>query len=128
MNEPLPVFESSGNKREWIHVSDHCRAIDVVLEKGKIGETYNIGTGLEKTITNIADDILAALKKPKTMKKIVPDRPGHDSRYLLDSAKIKKLGWKPQIRWQDGLKETLEWYKNNEKWWQPLLAKSHSWK
>lgn len=128
MNEPLPVFKSSGNKREWIHVSDHCRAVDLILEKGKIGETYNIGTGLEKTITNIADDILAVLKKPKTLKQIVPDRPGHDSHYLLDSAKIKKLGWKAKIKWQDGLTETIEWYKNNEKWWKPLLAKSHAWK
>ena len=128
MNESLPVFKSSGNKREWIHVSDHCRAVDLILQKGKVGETYNIGTGLEKTITNIADDVLTVLKKPKTLKKIVPDRPGHDSRYLLDSSKIKKLGWKPQVKWQSGLKETVEWYKNNEKWWESLLDKSHSWK
>ena len=128
MNEPLPVFKSSGNKREWIHVSDHCRAIDAILEKGIIGESYNIGTGLEKTVTNIADDILEILKKPKTLKKIIPDRPGHDSRYLLDSKKIKKLGWKPTIKWNDGLAETVSWYKNNSQWWRPLLAKSHSWK
>ncbi len=127
-DEQLPVFKSSGNKREWIHVSDHCRAVDVILQKGKIGETYNIGTSLEKTITNIADDILAVLKKPKTLKTIVPDRPGHDSRYLLGAAKIKKLGWKPKIKWQDGLKETIEWYKNSQSWWQPLLAKSNAWK
>ncbi|MDP3697034.1 MAG: GDP-mannose 4,6-dehydratase, partial [Candidatus Taylorbacteria bacterium] len=127
-NEPLPVFKSSGNKREWIHVSDHCRAVGLILEKGKIGETYNIGTGLEKTITNIADNVLATLKKPKTLKQIVPDRPGHDSRYLLDSTKIKRLGWKAKISWQSGLKETVEWYKNNEKWWRPLLAKSNAWK
>ena len=85
----MPVFKSAGNKREWIHVLDHCRAIDSILEKGKIGEAYNIGTGLEKTITNIADDILAVLKKPKNLKKVIPDRPGHDSRYLLDSKKIR---------------------------------------
>ena len=127
-NEPLPVFKSSGNKREWIHVFDHCSAIDLILEKGKIGEAYNIGTGLEKTITNIADDILTALKKSKTLKKIIPDRPGHDSRYLLDSSKIKKLGWKPKIKWSDGLKETVSWYENNPKWWQPLLSRSNSWK
>ena len=127
-NEPLPVFKSSGNKREWIHVSDHCRAIDLILEKGKIGETYNIGTGLEKTITNIADDILVTLKKPKTLKKTIPDRPGHDSRYLLDSKKIKKLGWKPTVKWNDGLTETVNWYKNNQKWWQSLLARSNAWK
>ena len=127
-NEQVPVFKSSGNKREWIHVLDHCRAIDVILEKGVAGETYNIGTGVEKTITNIADDILSVLEKPKTLKAVVPDRPGHDSRYLLDSGKIKKLGWKPQVKWQYGLAETVNWYKNNSKWWQPLLAKPHSWK
>lgn len=127
-NEPLPVFKSSGNKREWIHVLDHCRAIDLILEKGKIGEAYNIGTGLEKTITNIADDILIVLKKPKTLKKVVPDRLGHDSRYLLNSKKIKKLGWKQETKWENGLKETVNWYKNNSGWWEPLLIKSHSWK
>ena len=127
-NEPLPVFKSSGNKREWIHVLDHCSAIDTILQKGKIGEAYNIGTGLEKTITDIADDVLAVLKKPKTLKKIVPDRPGHDSRYLLDSKKMRKLGWKPEIKWTDGLTETVNWYKNNSRWWEPLLAKSHSWR
>jgi len=127
-NEPIPVFKSAGNKREWIHVLDHCRAIDTILQKGKIGETYNIGTGLEKTITNIADDILAILKKPKTLKQTVPDRPGHDSRYLLDSKKTRKLGWKPETDWKNGLKETVEWYKDNQSWWNPLLAKSNSWK
>lgn len=124
----LPVFKSAGNKREWIHVSDHCRAIDLILEKGKNGEAYNIGTGLEKTITNIADDVLAVLGKPKMMKKIIPDRPGHDSRYLLDSSKLKKLGWAPKVKWQAGLMETVNWYKNNGQWWKPLLAKSNSWK
>lgn len=127
-NEPLPVFKSSSNKREWIHVLDQCSAIDFILQKGTIGETYNIGTELEKTITNIADDILKILKKPKTLKQIIPDRPGHDSRYLLDSSKIRKLGWKPKIKWQDGLEETVAWYKNNPSWWQPLLARSNSWK
>lgn len=127
-NEPLPVFKSAGNKREWIHVLDHCRAIDLILNKGVIGETYNVGTGVEKTITNIADDILKILKKPRTQKNIVPDRPGHDSRYLLDAKKIKKLGWKPEIKWEKGLAETIEWYKNNRKWWGPLLTKSNSWK
>lgn len=127
-NKLLPVFKSSSNKREWIHVSDHCRAIDLILQKGAIGEAYNIGTGLEKTINNIADDILDILKKPKTLKKIVPDRPGHDSRYLLDSSKIRKLGWVPKVKWQVGLTETVNWYKNNSQWWKPLLAKSNSWR
>jgi dTDP-glucose 4,6-dehydratase len=129
MDESLPVFKSSHNKREWIHVSDHCHAIDLILNKGKIGEAYNIGTGLEKTIINIADDILYILGKSKKLKKIVSDRPGHDSRYLLNSGKIiKQLKWRPKVSWNNGLAETVEWYRNNEKWWRPLLAKSNSWK
>lgn len=127
-DQPLPLFKSSNNKREWIHVLDHCRGISLVLEKGKLGKAYNVGTGLEKSVREIADDVLGALDKPTTLKKIVPDRPGHDTRYLLDSSKIKKLGWKPKIDWEKGFKETVEWYKNNPQWWRPLLAKSHSWK
>ncbi|MEX1064207.1 MAG: dTDP-glucose 4,6-dehydratase [Candidatus Paceibacterota bacterium] len=127
-NESLPVFKSSDNKREWIHVLDHCQAIDLILNKGKVGETYNIGTGLEKTVANIADGILDILDKPKNLKQIVPDRPGHDSRYLLDSSKMRRLGWTPKTKWTDGLIETVNWYKNNPRWWRPLLVKSHSWK
>lgn len=123
---PLPVFKSSRNKREWIHVLDHCRGIDLVLAKGRLGESYNLGSGLEKTIDQLADAILKILGKSKNLKKIVPDRPGHDTRYLLDSSKMAKLGWKPEIKWEDGLRETVEWYKNNPKWWKPLLKKSHA--
>ena len=126
-NEPLPIFQSSGNKREWIHVLDHCRAIDLILNKGRVGEVYNIGTGLEKTVTNIADEVLKVLNKPKTLKRTVPDRPGHDSRYLLDSSKIRKLGWRPKVKWKEGLAETVRWYKDNPRWWKPLLIKSHTW-
>lgn len=127
-NQPLPLFKSSKNKREWIHVLDHCRAIGLILKKGKIGEAYNIGTGLEKSVMELADDILKVLGKLATLKQIIPDRPGHDTRYLLDSSKIRRLGWKPQIAWDRGLKETIEWYVKNPLWWKPLLAKSHSWK
>lgn len=126
-NQSLPVFKSSANKREWIHVLDHCRAVDTILNKGKIGEAYNIGTGLEKSVKDIAYKILGTMEKPKSLIKIVPDRPGHDTRYLLNSTKIRKLGWKPEIKWETGLKETIKWYVNNPKWWEPLLKKSHSW-
>lgn len=128
MSQSLPIFKSSNNKREWIHVTDHCRAVDLILEKGIVGETYNIGTGFEKTISNIADDILAILNKPKTMKKVVPDRLGHDSRYLLDSSKIIRLGWRSIIEWDKGLTETVKWYENNQAWWGPLLIRSNAWK
>jgi dTDP-glucose 4,6-dehydratase len=123
---PLPLFASRKNKREWIHVLDHCRAIDCILAKGKIGESYNIGSGIEKTIDDVADAVLRALNKPLTLKKIVPDRPGHDTRYLLNSKKIKKLGWKPTVSWKEGIRETVLWYKNNPKWLAPLLKKSHA--
>lgn len=126
--QPLTLFKSTGNKREWIHVLDNCRGIDLVLQKGKTGESYNIGTGLEKSILDIADEVLDVLKVDKNLKKIIPDRPGHDSRYLLDSSKIRKLGWKPKIAWKEGLTDTVNWYKNNSKWWKPLLAKSNSWR
>lgn len=125
-NEPLPVFKSSKNKREWLHVLDHCRGIDLVLEKGKIGESYNIGSGEEKTVDDLVTGILKILGKPATLKKIIPDRPGHDTRYLLNSTKMRKLGWKPTIKWDAGLRETVLWYKNNPKWWKPLLNKSHA--
>ncbi len=124
-NQPLPMFKSCKNRREWIHVSDHCRAIDVILRKGRIGEAYNIGTGLEKSIDQIADDVLRILQKPARLKKIIPDRPGHDTRYLLNSSRLKKLGWKPEISWADGLKDMVNWYRDNPEWWKPLLEKSH---
>ncbi len=129
MNKPMPLFKSKNNKREWIHVLDHCSGIDLVLQKGKIGESYHIGTGLEKSVVEIADTILKILNKPTTLKHIVPDRAGHDTRYLLDSGKIqRKLGWKPGISWDKGITETVQWYENNPKWWRPLLKKSHAWK
>src|SRR3989344_1731324 len=127
-NEPLPLFASTGHKREWIHVLDHSKAIDLILQKGVIGEGYNIGTGFEKTISEVATDILGILHKPKSMTTIVPDRLGDDSRYLLDSSKVRALGWKPEIVWEKGLAETVEWYAKNAQWWEPLLARSHSWK
>ncbi len=128
LNQPLPLFASKHNKREWIHVSDHCRAIDAILTRGRIGESYNVGSGLERSVVQIADSILDILNKPHSLKKIVPDRAGHDTRYLLDSSKIKKeLGWKPKTDWDRGLKETVLWYADNPGWWKPLLKKSHAW-
>jgi len=123
-NEPIPLFKSSLNKREWIHTEDHCRAIDMILKKGKIGEAYNIGTGLEKSIEEIAEAILKRLGKDDSMKKYIEDRPGHDRRYLLDITKIKnELGWQPKIEFEPGLDEVVEWYKKNEWWWRPLKGK-----
>lgn len=121
----LPLYRHSDNKREWIHVLDHCHAIDLMIHKGKEGEVYNIGSGVEKTIEEIADFILNALKLPQSVKTYVPDRPSHDRRYLLDSSKIKNdLGWKPKIKFEKGLEETIEWYNQNRAWWAPIKERN----
>ncbi|MFA6981730.1 MAG: dTDP-glucose 4,6-dehydratase [Patescibacteria group bacterium] len=123
-DEELPLFRSSQNRREWIHVSDHCEGIDLIIKKGKAGESYNIGTGTEKSIEEIADTVLESLSKPKSLKTYVEDRPGHDRRYLLDTSKIRKeLGWKAKTSFEDGIKDTIAWYQANPSWWQPLEGK-----
>jgi dTDP-glucose 4,6-dehydratase len=117
----LPLYASTRNRREWLHVDDHCRAIELVLERGREGETYNVGSGLERSIEEIADLVLELTGKPQSLKTIVPDRPGHDRRYLLDSAKLRgELGWQPEISFEDGLRATVDWYAANRGWWEPL--------
>ncbi len=126
-NLALTLYRSSHNRREWLHVEDHCRAIDAVLKRGKIGETYNVGSGVEKSIEEISDFILEALDKPQTLKKYVPDRPGHDCRYLLDSEKIATdVGWKPRIPFEEGMRETIQWYVENPEWWQAIQQRADS--
>ncbi len=119
--QPLPLYASTKNKREWLHVVDHCRAIEAVLERGRIGETYHVGSGVEASIEEIADAVLDALGKPDSLKEIVPDRPGHDRRYLLDCTKIRtELGWEPTVPFAEGMAETVRWYAANRPWWEPL--------
>lgn len=123
-NLPLTLYRSSHNRREWLHVDDHCAAIALVIRDGKIGETYNIGSGVEKSIEEITDFILNVLGKPQSLKTYVPDRPGHDSRYLLNSEKIhSELGWKPTIPFEQGLKQTIQWYIENRDWWRMIQKK-----
>ena len=118
---PLTLYRSSHNRREWLHVDDHCCAIASVIHNGKIGETYNIGSGVEKSIEEISDFILDVLEKPKNLKTYVPDRPGHDCRYLLDSEKIaRELGWKPKILFEQGMRQTIQWYVKNREWWEKI--------
>jgi dTDP-glucose 4,6-dehydratase len=124
-DEPLPMYASTENRREWIHALDHCRAIARVIDDGREGETYHVGTGEERSVEEIADAILAALGKPASLKTIVPDRPGHDRRYVLDSSKIaRELGWKPEVAFETGLTETVQWYAENRAWWEPLLGRA----
>jgi dTDP-glucose 4,6-dehydratase len=118
---PIPLYKSTQNRREWLHVLDHCSAIETVLERGRVGETYHVGSGVEKTIEEIADTILDALGKPASLKTIVPDRPGHDRRYLLDVTKIRtELGWTPSIAFDEGIATTVRWYAEHRAWWEPL--------
>jgi dTDP-glucose 4,6-dehydratase len=120
-DRPLPMYASTQNRREWLHVRDHCRAIELALERGVPGETYNVGSAVEASIEEIADRVLELTGKPESLKTIVPDRPGHDRRYLLDSSKIgRELGWQPEIGFEDGLRDTIEWYAANRAWWEPL--------
>jgi dTDP-glucose 4,6-dehydratase len=128
----LPLYTSTQNRREWLHVDDHCRAIELVLLEGREGETYNVGSGDERSIEELADLALALTGKPATLKTIVPDRPGHDRRYLLDSSKLRReLGWQPEVGFDDGLRATVEWYRDNREWWEPLrertLVQEQSW-
>jgi dTDP-glucose 4,6-dehydratase len=120
-DRPLPMYASTQNRREWLHVLDHCEAIDVVLRKGREGETYNVGSGLEASIEEVADLVLELTGKPSSLKTVVPDRPGHDRRYLLDASKIREeLGWEPRHDWRDGLAATVSWYAEHRGWWEPL--------
>jgi dTDP-glucose 4,6-dehydratase len=119
---PLPVYGDGMNIRDWIHVEDHCAGIEAVLSKGKVGETYCLGGNAERHNIDVVKQILELTGKPQSLIKYVEDRKGHDRRYAIDSSKAKKeLGWEPKKTFEQGLKETVEWYKNNENWWKPLV-------
>jgi dTDP-glucose 4,6-dehydratase len=121
----LPLYASTQNRREWLHVDDYCGAIELVLERGREGETYNVGSGVERSIEEIADLVLELTDRPASLKTIVPDRPGHDRRYLLDSSKLRhELGWEPQVSFEDGLRATADWYAVNRAWWEPLKQRA----
>ena len=124
-DRPLPLYEATQNKREWLHVDDHCRAIELVLENGRIGETYNVGSGREASIEELADRILELTGKPSDLRTIVPDRPGHDRRYLLDSTRLRReLGWEPRWEFEEGLADTVRWYAAHREWWEPLKQRA----
>jgi len=120
-DKPLPIYGDGLNVRDWLYVLDNCRAIDLVMQKGRIGEIYNIASGNEKRNIDIARFILKQLNKPFTLISFVKDRPGHDRRYSLDTSKIKKLGWETLFNFEEALRETINWYKENEDWWKGII-------
>ena len=121
-NERLPVYGDGQNVRDWIYVIDNCEAIDFVLHQGKVGEIYNIGGGNEQTNLEITEMILSELEKAKDLISFVTDRPGHDLRYSLDTAKIRQLGWQPEYEFEQALRETVGWYRENEWWWRKIKS------
>jgi dTDP-glucose 4,6-dehydratase len=124
--KPLPIYGTGRNTRDWIHVDDHCAALDLLLEaKGVEGEVFNIGASEEHSVNEIAAAILKALGKPKSLLKTVPDRPGHVQRHAVDAGKIRsKLHWKPSRSFADGLRETIRWYRDHEAWWRATKSGS----
>lgn len=122
-DKPLPVYGKGLNVRDWLYVEDHCRAIDLILEKGKVGEVYNIGGHNEKANIEVVKIILGQLGKPESLITFVTDRKGHDQRYAIDPTKIHdELGWLPETRFEDGIKKTIQWYLDNEDWWQNIVS------
>ena len=122
-NEPLPVYGKGENVRDWLHVEDHCRAIDLIIHKGEVGEIYNVGGHNERTNLEVVRTILKALDKPESLIEYVTDRPGHDLRYAIDPAKIEReLGWKPVYTFDTGIRQTIQWYLENKEWWGNIIS------
>ena len=119
-NKSLPLYGDGKNVRDWLHVLDHCRGIDLLIEKGCDGEVYNIGGDNEIKNIDLTRRVLSLLGRPETLITYIADRPGHDRRYCLDTSKLRRLGWSPQIDFRTGLQETVAWYKENEWWWRPI--------
>jgi dTDP-glucose 4,6-dehydratase len=121
-DKPLPVYGDGLNVRDWLHVEDHCAAIDLVLHKGVNGEVYNVGGHNERTNLQIVTKILETLHKPESLIRFVQDRPGHDRRYAIDPHKLMtELGWKPKYTFETGIAETIDWYLTNREWWQSII-------
>jgi len=121
-NKKIPVYGDGLQAREWISTQDHCQAVDLILQKGKAGEVYNISTGDEIKNIEITKLLLAELNKNDSFIDYVKDRPGHDRRYAIDATKLRVLGWSPKMNFNDGIKQTIEWYKNNEGWWKKIKS------
>ncbi|MFF1991508.1 dTDP-glucose 4,6-dehydratase [Bacillus mycoides] len=122
-DKQLPVYGDGLNVRDWLHVEDHCQAIDLVLHNGKNGEVYNVGGNNERTNIEIVKTILKALDKPESLIKYVTDRPGHDRRYAIDATKLREeLGWSPKYNFDTGIEQTIKWYLENQDWWENIIS------
>ena len=119
-DRPLPLYGDGLNERDWLHVLDHCRAIDLLIERGTPGEVYNVGGGNHVRNMDLTRRILQLLGRPESLITPVADRPGHDRRYSLDSSKLLAVGWRPQIAFDQGLADTVAWYRQHESWWRPI--------
>jgi dTDP-glucose 4,6-dehydratase len=117
---PVPLYGDGRNVRDWLHVDDHCRAIDLLIDEGANGEVYNIGGGNDIMNVDLTHSILGALAKPQSLIRPVADRQGHDRRYCLDTTKLRGLGWAPHVAFEQGLTATVDWYRRNEWWWRPI--------
>ena len=122
-DEELPVYGKGDNVRDWLHVYDHCVAIDLIIRNGRVGEVYNVGGHNERTNLEVVKTILKALNKPESLIKFVEDRKGHDRRYAIDPTKLEtELGWKPKYNFDTGIQQTIQWYLDNKEWWQNILS------
>jgi dTDP-glucose 4,6-dehydratase len=117
---PLPLYGDGLNERDWLHVADHCRALDVVIDRGVSGQAYNVGGGNHVRNRDLTGRILQLLDKPASLVRHVQDRPGHDRRYSLNTEKLRALGWTPAVDFDRGLAETIAWYRENDWWWRPI--------
>jgi len=124
----VPLYGDGKNVRDWLHVDDHCRAIDLLIERGVNGEVYNIGGGNEVMNVDLTHRILAGLGKPLSLINPVADRPGHDRRYCLDTTKLRGVGWSPREPFEEGLGRTIDWYRTNEWWWRPIKEQDPAFK
>jgi dTDP-glucose 4,6-dehydratase len=127
-NQAVPLYGDGQNVRDWLHVLDHCRAVDRLISSGESGEVYNIGGGNEVTNLALTKRILELTGRSEALIKPVTDRPGHDRRYALDTTKLRRLGWTPEVGFDEGLAETVAWYRDNEAWWRPIKEQDAEYK
>jgi dTDP-glucose 4,6-dehydratase len=125
-NIPVPLYGDGLNVRDWLHVSDHCRAIDLLIDRGAPGEVYNIGGGNQVRNIDLTRALLRLLDRPESLITRIPDRPGHDRRYCLETTKLRTLGWQPRVAFDTGLRDTAAWYRDNQWWWRPIKEQDPS--